>query len=342
MTDVLVEPEVASDPLAPVLKIECLNVDFHTIDGWVRVVDDVSLVVPAGTTVRLVGESGSGKTVTSLAAIGLLPPDTTRVTGSIRLAGEELVGASSARLSRRRGRDVAMVFQEPRRSLDPVFTVGYQIAEVLRRHEGLDRRAARSRAVEMLDRVGIADAERRFGAYPHEFSGGMCQRVMLAIALACRPRLLIADEATTALDVTVQKEMLALMNDLQDELGVAILFITHDLSVVAETCDWVNVMYAGQVVESTAVDRLFHEPRHPYTEGLLAAIPDPQRRRLQAIPGVVPAPTSWPTGCRFSPRCDYAREGVCTSGAIPLEPAGGAQLTRCARHAEIELKGVLA
>ncbi len=223
-----------------------------------------------------------------------------------------------------------------------MFTVGYQIAEVLRRHEGLDRRAARSRAVEMLDRVGIADAERRFGAYPHEFSGGMCQRVMLAIALACRPRLLIADEATTALDVTVQKEMLALMNDLQDELGVAILFITHDLSVVAETCDWVNVMYAGQVVESTAVDRLFHEPRHPYTEGLLAAIPDPQRRRLQAIPGVVPAPTSWPTGCRFSPRCDYAREGVCTSGAIPLEPAGGAQLTRCARHAEIELKGVLA
>lgn len=333
----------ATDQATAVLEVEGLNLEFLTPDGWVHVVHDVDLVVPAGTTVGLVGESGSGKTVTSLAVMGLLPRDTTRVSGSIRLAGRELVGMSPRQLADVRGREVGMVFQEPRRSLDPAFTVGDQIAEVLRRHEGLSRKAAHRRAVELLDRVGIADAERRARAYPHEFSGGMCQRVMLAIALACRPGLVIADEPTTALDVTVQKEMLQLMNELQEELDISILFITHDLGVVAQMCDWVNVMYAGQVVESTPMERLFHRPRHPYTEGLLAAIPDgtPKGERLRAIPGIVPPPSEWAVGCRFAPRCRHVQPEVCEGTPIPLASDDDGCLVRCARANDLILKGVL-
>lgn len=326
----------------PILEVEGLNVEFLTSDGWVRVVEDVDIHVPHGVTVGLVGESGSGKTVTSLAVMGLLPPRTSRVTGSIKLGGQELVGLSQRELSELRGKRMAMVFQEPRRSLDPAFTVGDQVAEVLRRHDGMSRKEALVHAVELLDRVGIHEPARRARSYPHEFSGGQCQRVMLAIALASKPDLLIADEPTTALDVTVQKEVLNLMNELQAELDISILFITHDLGVVAETCDWVNVMYAGQVVESTPMHRLFETPRHPYSAGLLTAIPEstPRGGRLRAIDGVVPAPALWPAGCRFAPRCEHAKAGLCDAGPIPLARSFVDQSVRCVRAEEIVLKGI--
>ncbi|WP_024796555.1 ABC transporter ATP-binding protein [Tomitella biformata] len=325
-----------------VLRIENLSVEFPTERGWTQVVDDVSLRVPAGSAVGLVGESGSGKTVTSLAAMGLLPPRGSRVSGSIRIAGRETVGLSEREMSDIRGTDVSMVFQEPRRSLSPAFTVGDQIAEVVRRHEGASKKSSVARAIEMLDAVGIPDAARRSQAYPHEFSGGMCQRVMLAIAMVCRPKLLIADEPTTALDVTVQREMLRLMKDLQAEYDVSILFITHDLGVVAEMCDSVAVMYAGQIVESTRIDDLFDDPRHPYSEGLLAAIPDPRARgtRLSSIPGAVPAPWDWPETCRFQERCRHAVAGVCDAGPVGLERLAAGRAVRCVRDGELELRGL--
>lgn len=332
-------PDEADDD---VLRIENLSVEFPTDHGWTRVVDDVSLRVPPGTAVGLVGESGSGKTVTSLAAMGLLPSRGCRVTGSIRVAGREIVGLTERELSDIRGVDMSMVFQEPRRSLSPAFTVGDQIAEVVRRHEGASKKDAFARAVEMLDAVGIPDARNRAKAYPHEFSGGMCQRVMLAIAMVCRPKLLIADEPTTALDVTVQREMLRLMKDLQHEYDVSILFITHDLGVVAEMCDSVAVMYAGQVVESTLIDDLFDNPRHPYSEGLLAAIPDPSIKgaRLSSIPGAVPAPWDWPQTCRFQARCSHAEAGRCDSEPIMLESIAPGRAVRCVRDGQLNLKGL--
>ncbi|WP_181784540.1 ABC transporter ATP-binding protein [Pseudonocardia pini] len=332
------------DPQATVLEIENLAIEFRTERGWVRVVDGVDLWVGRGETVGLVGESGSGKTVTSLATMGLLPRGEHRIPqGSIRLVGEELVGMPERRLSDLRGDRVAMIFQEPRRSLDPAFTVGDQIAEVLRRHRGLSRKAALVEATVMLDTVGIADAARRVADYPHQFSGGMCQRVMLAIALACRPTLLIADEPTTALDVTVQAEMLRLMNELQAEFGVSILFITHDLGVVAEMCDRVSVMYAGQVVESSPMEELFARPHHPYSEGLLAAIPDHAEPggRLRSIRGSVPAPWDQPAGCRFHPRCDHAVVGLCDTGDNPMRTGADGTPTRCMRLGELELTGTL-
>lgn len=325
-----------------VLRIDNLSVEFPTDNGWTRVVDDVSLRVPPGTTVGLVGESGSGKTVTSLAAMGLLPPRGSRVSGSIRIAGQEIVGLAESEMSNIRGVDVSMVFQEPRRSLSPSFTVGDQIAEVVRRHQGASKKDSVARAIEMLEAVGIPDARTRAKAYPHEFSGGMCQRVMLAIAMVCRPKLLIADEPTTALDVTVQREMLRLMKDLQHEYDVSILFITHDLGVVAEMCDQVTVMYAGQVVESTPIDDLFDDPRHPYSEGLLAAVPDPRAKgaRLSSIPGAVPAPWDWPQTCRFQARCGHAEVGRCDVEPIVLGEIAGGRAVRCVRDGELSLKGL--
>jgi oligopeptide/dipeptide ABC transporter ATP-binding protein len=326
----------------PVLEVADLAVEFRTERDWVRVVDGVDLTVGRGETVGLVGESGSGKTVTSLAAMGLLPAGQHRIpVGSIRLEGRDLVGLSERELADLRGDRVAMIFQEPRRSLDPAFTVGDQIAEVFRRHRGMSRKAALAEAATMLDTVGIANAHKRVHDYAHQFSGGMCQRVMLAIALACRPTLLIADEPTTALDVTVQAEMLRLMNELQVEFGVSILFITHDLGVVAEMCDRVTVMYSGQVVESGPMEELFTGPHHPYTEGLLAAIPDHAvpGGRLKSIPGAVPAPWDLPEGCRFHPRCDYALAGRCDTGGNPLQAGADGRPTRCVRLGELELVG---
>jgi peptide/nickel transport system ATP-binding protein len=264
----------------------------------------IDLAIGAGEAVGMVGESGCGKSVTWLAALGLLPRHA-RVTGSVRLGGEEILGAPPARLDRVRGGRVAMIFQDPASSLNPVHRIGTQVTEALALHRGLGGAAARAEAKRLLDQVGIPDAARRLDAYPHELSGGQNQRVMIAIALAGRPELLVADEPTTALDVTIQAQILDLLGQLRRETGMALVLISHDLGVVAEACDRVAVMYAGRVVEEAPIGRLFDRPSHPYTRGLLGALPpiDGPRRRLSAIPGGVPEPWAMPPGCPFAPRC---------------------------------------
>jgi oligopeptide/dipeptide ABC transporter ATP-binding protein len=297
-------------------------------------VDGVSFEVGAGEVLGIVGESGSGKSVTSLSVMQLIPrPPGEIVSGSsIRFRGEELVGAPERRLREIRGNDIAMIFQEPMTSLDPVYRVGEQIAEALRLHRGLDRRAARARAVELLELVGIPGPEQRVDAYPHHLSGGQRQRVMIAIALACEPELLIADEPTTALDVTIQAQILDLLAELRDRLGMALILITHDLGVVAEVCDRVVVMYAGQIVEQGPTGLIFRDPRHPYTEGLLRAIPrlDRPTDRLAVIPGTVPSPLRWPVGCRFHTRCPYGWS-LCVEEPPPLLAVGEAATERASR-----------
>ena len=329
---------------APTLSVRNLSIEFQTPRGWLSVVDGVDLTVERGQTVGIVGESGSGKTVTSLAVMGLHNPRQTRVSGSIQLEGRELVGLSERQLADVRGRDMGMIFQEPRRSLNPGLTIGNQISEVVVRHEGVSQKAASKRAREMLDLVGIADAGRRMNDYAHQFSGGMCQRVMLALALVCRPKLLIADEPTTALDVTVQAQVMQLMNELQAEFGLSILFITHDLGVVAEMCDEVAVMYSGQLAEISPLYPLFEKPKHPYTAGLLASVPEQAIRgeRLPSIPGTVPPPWERPTGCRFRTRCPFAQEGRCDVGEIPLISPSEGRAARCVRVHELDLEGVRA
>jgi oligopeptide/dipeptide ABC transporter ATP-binding protein len=316
----------------PLLSVTDLRSWFSTDRGTAKAVDGVSFLVWEGETVGIVGESGCGKTVTALSILGLLPRPRARIVegSSIRLRGEELVGAPEERMRSLRGNEVAMVFQEPDTSLNPVYPVGEQIGEVLRVHRGASRRAARSESVRLLEEVGIPDAMHRAADYPHALSGGMRQRVMIAMALACEPALLIADEPTTALDVTIQAQILELLADLRRRRGMAVLLITHDLGVVAETCDRVVVMYAGQVVESGSVTDIFTDPRHPYTRGLLASLPsleDPERR-LVAISGSVPSPVAWPEGCRFRPRCPRAFERC---GEMPplFELAGRGRAARC-------------
>jgi oligopeptide/dipeptide ABC transporter ATP-binding protein len=323
-----------------VLRVEDLSVAFYGESGPVTVVDHVSFRVRKGETLGLVGESGSGKTVTTQAMMGLIQSHAGTVGGEVHLAGEELLALRPEALRIMRGQKVGMIFQEPIRSLDPAFTVGDQIAEVARVHLGCSRREAWARAVDMLEVVEISRAAERARDYPHMLSGGMCQRVMIAIALVCRPQLLIADEPTTALDVTVQAQILDLLRNLQAEMGVAIVFVTHDLGVVAEMCDRVAVMYAGQIVEEQAVEGLFLHPRHPYTEGLLAAIPDVHisDRRMSSIPGTVPRPGAWPTGCRFAQRCSHV-EAICTTGDIALVPNGEGAV-RCVRQPGLTLEGL--
>ncbi|MGA8115815.1 MAG: ABC transporter ATP-binding protein [Actinocatenispora sp.] len=302
----------------PLLEITGLRVTFSTEDGPVPAVKDVSLTLDEGEIVALCGESGSGKSVTAMSVPQLLPPDSTDLAGSVRLAGTELVGRSERDLRAVRGRDVSMVFQEPMTSLNPSFTVGFQITEMLRRHERMSRSAARTRAAELLDLVGIPDALRRLGEYPHQLSGGMRQRVMIAIAVACEPKVLIADEPTTALDVTIQAGVLDVFRELRDRLGTSILLITHDLGVVADIADRVAVMYAGRIVEQAHVGELFARPLHPYTVGLLGALPGAAtddadgRRRLHEIPGMVPRPSDDRDACPFQPRCPQAQDD-CTA-----------------------------
>jgi peptide/nickel transport system ATP-binding protein len=316
------------------LSIRNLTVSF----GGTAVVQDVSFDVEAGSTVGLVGESGSGKTVTALSALGLTRTQGATVTGQVLFDGEDLTAMSEKQLSTRRGRSIGMIFQQAIRTLDPAFTVGEQIAEAVRRHEGLSRSAARARAVEMLDRVHIPRAAERAKEYPHTFSGGMCQRAMIAMALACSPRLVFADEPTTALDVTVQARILALLREIQRDTGIAIVFISHDLGVIAELAQRVVVMYAGQVVERATVEDLFLRPRHPYTSGLLGSIPAVgQGRRLISIPGVVPPPGAMPVGCRFHPRCVHEVPGLCDTTAPSLDLGDGA---RCLRTTELDLRGI--
>jgi peptide/nickel transport system ATP-binding protein len=328
----------------PLLEVENLSVEFGTQHGRLRVVDGVSFSLDEGETLGLVGESGSGKSVSSLAVMGLIPPRVGRVTADVlRFGGRELLSAPREELRRMRGSEMAMIFQEPMTSLNPAFTVGNQIAETVRAHRGVSRKQAWSRAREMLELVGIPDPDRRLKDYPHAFSGGMRQRAMIAMALANDPKLLIADEPTTALDVTIQAQILELMKTLQRELGTAIVFVTHDLGVVAEICDRVVVMYAGQVVEQSGVDRLYRTPGHPYTEGLMASMPQVAEpgSPLRVIPGQVPPPDAWPAGCRFAPRCSYAA-AECEEGAIAIVEVGGPEgraLARCCRTHELELAG---
>ncbi|KXF85791.1 ABC transporter [Rhodococcus ruber Chol-4] len=323
----------------PLLSVDGLGVEFATASGWTPVLQDVSFDVAAGQLVGLVGESGSGKSVTCSSVLRLLPPRQSRtVAGRIRFQGRDLLTMPSRELEAVRGNDIAMIFQEPMTSLNPVFTVGDQIAEVVRRHRRVNRKAATARAVEVLDLVGIPDAARRIRQYPHEFSGGMRQRVMIAMALACEPKLLIADEPTTALDVTIQAQVLDLIREMAGRFGMGVLFVTHDLGVVADLCTEVVVMYAGQVVERARTEPLYATPRHPYTAGLLRSVPDVGgRSELHTIAGSPPPPGSIPVGCRFAPRCPH-RADEC-AGDVPLLAVGDDRTARCARVTDLMLEG---
>ncbi len=299
------------------LEIKNLQTSFKTEDGTVRAVDSVSFSIEPGEVVGLVGESGCGKTAVSLSILQLLPvPPAVIEGGEIIFDGENLLSYSSEKIRKIRGNKIAMIFQEPMTSLNPVYTIGNQLLETIQLHQQLDLRAAQKRAVEMLKLVGIPRADEILTEYPHQFSGGMRQRVMIAMALSCNPRLLIADEPTTALDVTIQAQILELMKELQDRIGMSILFITHDLSVIAEMADRVVVMYAGKLVEQASVQSLFHNPFHPYTKGLIGSRPSTDkdisdsedRTRLPFIPGSVPNPLQMPSGCPFHPRCSHVMD----------------------------------
>jgi oligopeptide/dipeptide ABC transporter ATP-binding protein len=315
------------------LEVRDLRTCFTTDEGEFAAVDGVSFEVHAGKTLAIVGESGCGKSVTSLSVMGLVPPAAGSIrAGSIRFEGQELVGAPQESLQNLRGNGMAMVFQEPMTSLNPAYTVGEQIMEALLRHRPMDRTQARARALDMLAQVRIPAPEQRLHEYPHQLSGGMRQRVMIAMALVCQPRLLIADEPTTALDVTIQAQILALMAQLQQDMGTAIVLITHDLGVVAEVADEVVVMYAGKVVERAPVQALFDTHQHPYTVGLLGAIPrlDLAQHRLASIEGQVPNPMQRPTGCAFAPRCPFAQPR-CHSQAPALQTVGLDHTSACWR-----------
>lgn len=317
-----------SDPL---LAVDDLVTTFSTEEGLVTPVDGVSFTVEQGETVGVVGESGCGKSVTSLSILRLVPSPPGRIAqGRILFEGQDLLTLSEREMRAIRGRDIAMIFQEPMTSLNPVFTCGDQILEALRRHQKVSATEARDQALELLHLVGIPLPEQRLGAYPHQLSGGMRQRIMIAMALCCHPRLLIADEPTTALDVTIQAQILDLLRHLKKQLSMAVLLITHDLGVVAETAERVVVMYAGKVVEEAPVRTLFHTPRHPYTEGLLRSIPrlDERRESLPVIEGMVPNLLDLPSGCRFHPRCPRA-ERRCREEAPALRSFGEGHRVAC-------------
>jgi oligopeptide/dipeptide ABC transporter ATP-binding protein len=316
------------------LEVKNLRTYFQTRGGLVRAVDDVSFYVDRGELLGVVGESGCGKSMTALSLMRLVPPPGRIVAGEILFDGRDLLKLSNAEMREVRGNDIAMIFQDPMTSLNPVFTVGEQIAEALRLHRKLSRKAARKAAVDAMREVAIPDSELRAEDYPHQLSGGMRQRVMIAMALACDPKLLIADEPTTALDVTIQAQILELLNNLRKTRDLAVLLITHDLGVVAEVADRVCVMYTGKIVEESPVRELFAQPKHPYTEGLLRSVPKlttkdvVQPERLQTIEGMVPHPANVPPWCHFEPRCPY-RMPRCREGEIPLYPAGEGIVVRC-------------
>ncbi|MDI9441200.1 MAG: ABC transporter ATP-binding protein [Firmicutes bacterium] len=301
------------------LSVKGLKTYFYTDDGVIPAVDGVSFDLDRGGTIGIVGESGCGKSVTSLSVMGLIPQPPGKIEGGeIIFEGRNLLELDEAEMRHIRGNDISMIFQEPMTSLNPVFTVGNQICEAIMLHQGLDKNAAREKAIEMLRLVGIPSPEKRIDDYPHQMSGGMRQRVMIAMALSCNPKLLIADEPTTALDVTIQAQILDLMRELREETGTAIMMITHDLGVIAELVEKVVVMYTGKIVESADTLTIFQEPMHPYTIGLLGSIPrlDGDGSRLQAIPGTVPIPGSFPEGCGFHPRCPFATD-LCRAKVPP-------------------------
>ena len=318
-------------PSDPVLEVRDLSVRFR--GAPVDVIDGVSFAIPPGKTLCLVGESGCGKSVTSLAVMGLLPRGAATVShGTVRYRGQDLLAKDRAGMESLRGNRIAMIFQEPMTSLNPVFTIGDQVAEAVQRHKGCSRAEARERALAMFRKVRMPAAERRLDDYPHQLSGGMRQRVMIAMALANDPDLLIADEPTTALDVTIQAQILDLMRELQQDMGTALLMITHDLGVVAEVADEVAVMYAGRVVEQGPVDRIFNDPQHPYTLGLMGSMPSVAGRmgRLLTIPGSVPSALAMPPGCRFATRCPFAAE-ACHSTRPPLVADAAGHAHACLR-----------
>jgi oligopeptide/dipeptide ABC transporter ATP-binding protein len=339
MTETITAPTPRGSPPPNniLLDIRNLKTYFKVLDGVVPAVDGVSFSLERGKTIGIVGESGSGKSVTALTIMRLLDiPPAEIADGEIWFDGREILSMPMEEMRKLRGNDIAMIFQEPLTSLNPVFTVGDQIAEQVERHKKVKRKAAWERAIESLQLVGIPSPERRVKQYPHEMSGGMRQRVMIAMALSCEPKLLIADEPTTALDVTIQAQILELLKTIQDRTDSALMLITHDLGVVAEMVDHVCVMYAGQVVEQGAVNEVLIEPRAPYTMGLLESIPSVEKRggRLSAIKGTVPNPFNMPPACRFQPRCPYAWD-LCSEKAPDLNPAGHAgQLARCHLHSQ--------
>lgn len=314
-----------------VLEVSNLQTHFFTDEGVSRAVDGIDFTLHKGETLGLVGESGCGKSITSLSILRLIASPPGRiVNGEIRFKGQDLLKKTDKEMGAIRGNEISMIFQEPMTSLNPVYSVGEQIAEVFRHHQKLGRKEAWEKAVDMLRLVGIPSPEKRAKQEPYELSGGMRQRVMIAMAMACNPEILIADEPTTALDVTIQAQILDLMKLLQKQLGMSIIMITHDLGVVSETCDRVAVMYAGKIVEYTAASELFASPKHPYTVGLLNSLPRPDqdREELQAIQGSVPSPYNMPTGCRFAPRCPQARE-LCQRALPELIDVGGGSQVRC-------------
>jgi peptide/nickel transport system ATP-binding protein len=327
----------------PLLEIRGLKTHFATDDGMVRAVDGVDLTIARGETLGVVGESGCGKTVTAMSVLKLIAmPPGRIVEGRILWQGRDLVPLPPEEMNRIRGKEIAIIFQEPMTSLNPVYTVGEQIAEVVRLHEKVGRRSALEKTVDMLRLVQIPNPERRIHDYPHQFSGGMRQRVMIAMALSCNPKLLIADEPTTALDVTIQAQILELLQEMKSRFGMAIMLITHAMGVVAETAQRVVVMYAGKVIEEAPVENLFGRPAHPYTKGLIRSIPRVDRAaihktRLEAIAGVVPSLLDPPPGCRFAPRCPYAI-AVCREAVPPLREIEAGHRVACVRAEEVQAR----
>ncbi len=321
--------------LEPILHIKDLRTSFFTEEGEVKAVDGVTLTVPRGETIGVVGESGCGKSVMALSVLRLIDRPGRIVGGEILFHGQDILTISNKEMLAIRGNRISMIFQEPMTSLNPVFTIGDQIRESFRIHQRMGARAAHGRALEMLKMVGIPSPEKRMQQYPFELSGGMRQRVMIAMALACVPELLIADEPTTALDVTIQAQILELIKDLQQKLGMSVMIITHDLGIVAETCNYVAVMYCGNIVEYAAVEPLFKDPRHPYTAGLFKSLPrhDVDMEELEAIKGSVPSPAEMPSGCRFAPRCPYAEE-ICLQRLPGLDSFEGGRFVRCWIYSE--------
>jgi oligopeptide/dipeptide ABC transporter ATP-binding protein len=320
----------------PLLEVRSLTTQFFTEDGVVRAVEDVSFEIFPGEILSLVGESGCGKSVTGLSLLRLIPiPPGKIVSGELLFDGRDLMELEEKEMERVRGNDISMIFQEPMTSLNPVFTIGNQIMEALQLHQNLDKKEARRRAIEMLGRVRIPSPEVRIDSYPHQLSGGMRQRAMIAMALSCQPKLLIADEPTTALDVTIQAQVLRLLKEIQGEMEMAVMLITHDLGVVSEIADRVAVMYAGRIVETGPIEAIFGEMRHPYTKGLWESIPQlkEKRRRLNAITGQVPDPMNLPAGCKFHPRC-YLMIDDCKREEPPLYPVNGKHFSRCIRWKE--------
>jgi peptide/nickel transport system ATP-binding protein len=346
VTGVMTEPGLApsTDTAENILEIDNLQTHFFSRDGVVRAVDGVSYGLAKGETLGVVGESGCGKSITALSILRLIPQPPGRIVGGqIRFQGRNLLDFSETEMRHLRGNDISMIFQEPMTSLNPVLTIGNQIAETLMLHQGLDHRAALNRAVEMLTLVRIPEAERRIKQYPHHLSGGMRQRVMIAMALSCNPKVLIADEPTTALDVTIQAQILHLIQDLKEQLGTAVILITHDLGVIAETAQRVVVMYAGRKVEEAAVNDLFATPLHPYTRGLMGAIPKlgdegDGRQRLAEIPGMVPSLKTEIRGCSFAPRCTFATDR-CRAEFPPIENAMNGHLVACWNWRDVAAAG---